>query len=447
MGTLVMIGQVVLALAILITLHEWGHFAAARKFGIKVEKFYLFFDAWGFKLFKFKRGDTEYGMGWLPLGGYVKIAGMVDESLDKEQLKKEPEPWEFRSKPAWQRLIVMVGGVFVNLVLGLFIYSMVLFYYGDEYIPMNAINNNGGVYVSETGKDLGFETGDKILLVNGEPLKKIESFFSSAILLQDDIVVEIERNNQPLSLEMPSDMADILSSNQKVPPFAPRIASLVDSVVEGSLAEQIGLQKGDQLLALVANEEVFPIQFFDELSVALEKHKNTEVLIEVLRDQKNHFFSLTIDSTAKLGFLLANTFEGMTEKQHFSLPQSFIVGTSRSFGLLYANMVGLGSIITGKIKAKNALQGPVAIAGLFGKQWDWQRFWNLTAILSLILAFMNLLPIPALDGGHVVFLLIEMATGKPVNDKVLHVAQVVGMILLLSLMVFVIGNDIFRAFR
>lgn len=442
-----MIAQVISALAILITLHELGHFVAARMFGIKVEKFYLFFDAWGIKLFKFKKGDTEYGIGWLPLGGYVKIAGMIDESLDKDQLNKDPEPWEFRSKPAWQRLIVMVGGVFVNLVLGIFIYSMSLYYYGDSYLPMRVINDNGGVVVSDLGKNFGFQTGDKILLVNGEEFKKPESFFKSDILLADKVEVTVDRNGDIIQLIMPENMADKLSESKNIAPFYARIKVVVDSVLPETIAAKAGLLKGDLLVNILYDTLSLPAAYQDELSVALNTLKNKKVAIEVLRNEQIIPIEVQLDSTGVLGFNIADTYKDLREKTYFGFFQSFSEGTTRSFGLILANAKGIGQIVSGKIKATNALQGPVAIAGLFGKVWDWQRFWNLTAILSLILAFMNLLPIPALDGGHVVFLLIEMIIGKPVNEKIMHAAQLVGMILLLALMVFVIGNDIFRAFK
>jgi regulator of sigma E protease len=444
-----MIGQLILALAILITLHELGHFLAARMFGIKVEKFYLFFDAWGFKLFSFKIGETEYGMGWLPLGGYVKIAGMIDESLDKEQLKNEPQDWEFRSKPAWQRLIVMVGGVFVNLVLGIFLFSMGLFHYGDAYIPMSAINDNGGIYATDLGTQLGFETGDKLLTVNGKNIEKPETFYTSEVMLADKIAVEVERAGTRIELIMPSEFADILSSAKKQVPFSPRYPTLVDSVVPASPAATAGILKGDHIIGFVFSDSSFaPVTYQDELPLVLQGQDNKEIFVTVMRGEEGKFdLPITIDSTLKLGIAVADIYRAQVQKVYFGFGESFSVGTKRSFGLIAANAEGIGQIFSGKIKAQNALQGPVAIAGYFGKVWDWQRFWNLTAVLSLILAFMNLLPIPALDGGHVVFLLIEMIIRKPVNEKIMHIAQVVGMIILLSLMVFVIGNDIFRLFK
>ncbi len=442
-----MIGQVMLALAILITLHELGHFAAARFFGIKVEKFYLFFDAWGVKLFKFKRGDTEYGIGWLPLGGYVKIAGMIDESLDKEQLEKDPEPWEFRSKPAWQRLIVMVGGVFVNLILGIFIYAMSLYYYGDTYIPIEEINKNGGIYATDFGQELGFQTGDQLLRINGDQMVKLEDFFKTDIMLHEGVTVDLERNGRDTTILMPSDLADRFSARKRQPPFTVRYLSLVDSVLKASVAQKSGLQKNDLLTRIYHNNVAYPVRFQDDLMRILDTFKNQSVEVEVVRNEERILLPATLDSTGRLGFGLADIYTDHLVKVHFGFFESFAEGNRRSLNTIQDNIKGLGQIFSGKIKATNAVQGPIAIAGLFGKKWDWQRFWYLTAVLSLILAFMNMLPIPALDGGHVVFLLIEMIIGKPINDKIMHAAQLVGMILLISLMVFVFGNDLFNIFK
>lgn len=443
-----MIGQLIAALAILVTLHELGHFLAARAFGIKVEKFYLFFDAWGIKLFKFKKGETEYGIGWLPLGGYVKIAGMIDESLDTKQLKSEPQNWEFRAKPAWQRLIVMVAGVFVNLVLGIFLFSMGIFSYGDEYLPMKAINDNGGIAVTELGKQFGFETGDKILAANGKPVEKIETLFASDIILEDKIEVEIERNGHVQTLVMPKNYVNLVSSNKNEPPFSMRFPLFVDSVMTESPAHKAGLQKGDKIKGFILeHDNVVSVNYQDELSDALKGFANKPIMVMIQRNNSDLSLPIQVDTTLKLGFFVQNVYADKVAKVYYGLGKSFELGTTRSFGLIIANAKGLGQVITGKIKAQNALQGPVAIATYFGKVWDWQRFWNLTAILSLILAFMNLLPIPALDGGHVFFLIIEMIIGRPINEKIMHAAQVAGMILLLALMVFVIGNDIFRLFK
>ncbi|MCK9481486.1 MAG: RIP metalloprotease RseP [Bacteroidia bacterium] len=448
MGNITMIGQLIAALAILVTLHELGHFLAARAFGIKVEKFYLFFDAWGIKLFKFKKGDTEYGIGWLPLGGYVKIAGMIDESLDTKQLKSEPQAWEFRAKPAWQRLIVMVAGVVVNLILGIFLFSMGIFGYGDEYLPMKAINENGGIAVSEMGRQFGFETGDKIISANGTQIKKIESLFASDIMLADKIEIEIERNGQVQTLTMPKDYMNTISANKNELPFFARYPLWVDSVLTESPAAKAGLQKGDKIKGFILDKDkTVQVQYQDELAPALNDFANKPIMVMIQRGSNDLSLPIMVDSTLKLGFLVQNVYADKVEKVYYGLGESFVLGTTRSFGLIIANAKGLGQVITGKIKAQNALQGPVAIATYFGKVWDWQRFWNLTAILSLILAFMNLLPIPALDGGHVFFLLIEMIIGRPVNEKIMHAAQVAGMIILMALMVFVIGNDIFRLFK
>ncbi len=437
-----MIGQLLLALAILISLHELGHFLAARMFGIKVEKFYLFFDAWGFKLFKFKKGDTEYGIGWLPLGGYVKIAGMVDESLDKEQMNQEPQPWEFRSKPAWQRMIVMVGGVFVNLVLGVFIYSLGLFYYGEKYLDQKTINDNGGIQATELGMKLGFQTGDQILLVNNENIKRPEAFLEKA-MLNDNVSVLIHRNFKDTTILLPSNTADLMTEGKKNMPFVARFKNIVENIEPGSVAEKAGLEKGDELLTINGSFAVY----YDQLSSILEE-KPDSIQIGVLRNGQIQNLSIVkSDTSYKLGIQLADTYTDKLQIREYGFIESFSVGSVKSFSLLVANAEGLWRVVSGKIKAQNALQGPIAIAGIFGKVWDWQNFWNLTAVLSLVLAFMNLLPIPALDGGHLLFLTIEVIIGRPLSDKVLHIAQVIGMVLILALMVFVLGNDIFRLFK
>ncbi|MBC7425823.1 MAG: RIP metalloprotease RseP [Bacteroidia bacterium] len=437
MGVLIMIGQLILCLAILVSLHEMGHFLAARAFGIKVEKFYLFFDAWGFKLFSFKKGDTEYGIGWLPLGGYVKISGMIDESLDKEQMGKPPEPWEFRSKPAWQRLIVMLGGVTVNLILGIFIYSMMLFHYGESYLPMKAVNDKGGINALEMGRSAGFKTGDKIIAVNDVPIINYSEILSAAIM-KDNSTVQINRNGKDSVIKLPTDFADQFLERQSF--IEPRIYVEVDSIVPGMPAEKAGLKKQDRIVSI----DSIPVMYHDEIGPLLKERKSKTFPITVVRNNAPLTMMVTLDTSGKLGFnnnILA-TYEKDEVKLTYGLGAAFSRGTVKSFTTLSDQAKGFGKIFKGKIKAKNAVSGPIGLTKRFGPTWDWQNFWFWTCILSLVLAFMNLLPIPALDGGHVVFLLIEMVTGKPVSEKVMTVAQVVGMVLVGLLMVFAFGNDI-----
>lgn len=442
MGTLIMAGQLILALGILVTLHEFGHFWAARMFGIKVEKFYLFFDAWGFKLFKFKKGDTEYGVGWLPLGGYVKIAGMVDESLDKEQLKTEPQPWEFRSKPAWQRLIVMLGGIIMNLILGVFIASISLMYYGDKYVSIDEMNQNGGIVAYEYAQTLSFKNGDKIISVNGVKPTRFDALFGAEVLLKDKAVITVERNGALHEIQIPSDFADVISKKGRGVFIDYRRVPLVANVADSTPAKKAGLMSGDIIIGI----DSVVVTYYDEIKPLLQERKEKDITVKVDRKGVLKVLNAKLDTSGRLGFELDYIAAGkkLIKTDYPGLFASVSMGTSRSIENLVNNAVGLWRVATGKIEPKNALQGPIAIASIFGAEWNWERFWGLTGLLSLILAFMNLLPIPALDGGHVVFLLIEMITGKPVSEKVLYVAQTIGMVILLMLMVFVFANDIIR---
>ncbi|MGB0430669.1 MAG: RIP metalloprotease RseP [Bacteroidia bacterium] len=438
MGTVVMISQLILALAILITFHEWGHFQTARWFGIRVDKFYLFFDAWGKKLFKFKKGDTEYGIGWLPLGGYVKIAGMIDESMDKEFLDKEPEPWEFRSKPAWQRLIVMIGGVTVNIVLGVLIYTGIKFVYGESYHPMESIEH--GIVAYDLGQELGFETGDNVISVNGIKPEKFEDLTNPDVLLNEG-VYEVERGGDVITITLPEDLAENLRDN---PIFGIRTLLQVDTVIAGSSAEKAGMQKGD-IITKVADST---IRFFHEIVPFLGRRKGQEVPMVVNRNGNEKTLMVAIgakgtDNAGKIGFAPKSN----VEYEKFGLGQSFVRGFESSFSLLMVNIKALGKVVTGKVNPVKTVSGPIGIATMFGENWVWLRFWSLTGALSMILAFMNILPIPALDGGHVFFLLIEMIRGKALSDKALERAQIVGFVILLTLMVLIFGNDIYQLFQ
>lgn len=444
MGTLITISQFILALAILVTLHELGHFLAARMFGIKVEKFYLFFDAFGIKLFKFKKGDTEYGIGWLPLGGYVKIAGMIDESLDSEQLKKAPEPWEFRSKPAWQRLIVMIGGVTVNLILGLGIVIGLKWFNGDSYIPNAAINKNGGIYASPMARELGFRTGDFVMKLNGKNVENLGSEFSDpAFFMASKKEVLIQRNGKDTTLQLPENLEEYLGKKSELGFIAPRIKFKINTLASGSEASKAGLKTGDRILSINGqNAEVF--WEFKELMLNLKDSNVTAVIAGA--DNKEKTVKLAVSSEGTLGFTPEFFgFENDEVKINYGLGKSIAVGTAESFSMLGANVKALGKVITGKVDAKKTLAGPIGIAQMFGKVWDWGRFWILTATLSLVLAFMNILPIPALDGGHVVFLLYEMIARKPASDRALYIGQIIGMVMLGALIIFIFWVDISRA--
>lgn len=465
MDTLITALQFILALSILITLHEFGHYWAARAFGIRIEKFYLFFDAWNFKLFSFKRGDTEYGIGWLPLGGYVKIAGMVDESLDTEQMKSEPQPWEFRSKPAWQRLIVMIGGVTVNLILGIVIMITLTYSQGEKYVPQSMVNEQGGIYAGPVARSVGFQIGDQILSINGVAVDNLDAQFGDpSFLTADRKEIGIRRKQiSPITytkagdtetaqvtqivydttLVMPNNFDELLGAKSDMPFFAPRMKFKIGKVMGGSHAEKAGLDVGDKI-EYINGEPVFSFFEFKEMLV---KHAGETVKMQV-SDSTNKTSTLKaeIGEDATLGFQPAfYGFEYQEKVIKYGLGKSINLGVSRSFGLIGANAKALGNVATGKTDPTKSLAGPIGIAQMFGSSWNWLNFWTLTAMLSLVLALMNILPIPALDGGHVMFLLYEIIARRPVSDKVLYVGQIIGMVFLLSLVAFTFWVDIARA--
>ncbi|MGZ3757965.1 MAG: RIP metalloprotease RseP [Mucilaginibacter sp.] len=445
MSIVIMVGQLILGLSILVILHELGHFLAARAFGIKVEKFYLFFDAWGFSLFKFNYKGVEYGVGWLPLGGYVKISGMIDESMDTEQLAGPPQPWEFRSKPAWQRLIVMLGGIIVNVILGIFIFWVLTVKYGETYIPNNSVKY--GIVPGIIGQKMGLKAGDKIVAVNGKPVERFEDLMSSKVLL-DHTVLTVERGNQNLSVTVPPNIINDLS-DYGIDQFisrVPRTKFAIDSVVPKSNAQLGGLMKGDSITAVNGAK----IEFYDQLQSELKKYTNKSVALEVKRGNEVKQLTVDVNKAGMLGFKdgsfgIAAKFSEPTEKTiNYGFFGSLPRGASKAWGTFADNAKGIGKVFKGEAKFNKVVGGPVAIATMFGTHVDWVHFWSLVGFLSMVLAFTNLLPIPALDGGHAIFLIIEMIKGKPLSDKFLERAQIVGFVLLISLMVFVFGNDIVK---
>ena len=440
---MVMVGQLILSLSILVILHELGHFIPAKLFKTRVDKFYLFFDA-GFSLFKMKKGETEYGIGWLPLGGYVKIAGMVDESMDLEQLKGEPQPWEFRSKPTWQRLIIMLGGVIVNFVLGFFIFAMIFWKWGSDYLP--AENVTAGIYVDTLGIELGLKDGDKILTVGNMPFDK----FNDRLVLKEIVInnasnIKIERDGQKMEIPVPDGFAKKLASreNKGKSLFGARFPFVINEFLKGGGAEKSGLRIGDQVVAL--NRE--PTPYFYDFYRKIKKHKKEEVTVSVIREGSSdtiNYKMITSESGTIGARPEAPDFFYKTKHVDYSFAEAIPAGIHRGVSFIGDQIKGFRQMFSGKIKASDSLGGFGTIAGLFPKSWDWQRFWNVTGILSLILAVMNLLPIPALDGGHVVFLLFEMITGRKPSDKFLEYATMVGFILVLSLVLYSNGLDILR---
>ncbi|MBB5439478.1 regulator of sigma E protease [Pedobacter sp. AK017] len=441
MSGLIMAAQLLLGLSILVILHELGHFLAARAFGIKVEKFYLFFDAWGVKLFSFKKGDCEYGIGWLPLGGYVKIAGMIDESMDTEQMQQPAQPWEFRSKPAWQRLIVMLGGVFVNIVVGIFIFWMLTFKYGETYIANSSVVS--GINPGSIGKEIGLQKGDRVIAVNGNKVIRFEELISSKVLLGNTNLTVV-RGNKTIDIKVPDNILNKVS-DLGIEAFIsrkPLLTATIDSVPPGLPADKAGLKAGDRIVSVHSK----PVKYDEDVKEELTKYKGKTVDFKINRSGQLLDVNVALDTAGKMG-LFFNADEIKEETLKYGFFAALPVGIDQAWKTFSDNAKGIWKVITGKIKPNKAFSGPVEIARkVYGGEWIWARFWASTGFISIALAFMNLLPIPALDGGHVVFLIIEMIKGKPLGDKFMERAQIVGFVMLLSLMVFVLGNDIFKAF-
>lgn len=440
MNIVIMVGQLILGLSILVILHELGHFLAARAFGIKVDKFYLFFDAWGFSLFKFKYKDVEYGVGWLPLGGYVKIAGMIDESMDTEQLAGPPQPWEFRSKPAWQRLIVMLGGIIVNIILGIFIFWVLTIKYGETYMPNAKLKY--GIVPGTVGEKIGLRPGDKITAVNGKEVVRFEELTGTQVIL-GNADLTVERGSQTLHVKVPAGIInDIGEVNVGIEQFisrSPRFKFAVDSVLPNSGAMKAGLVKGDSILAVNTTK----VNFFDELQKDLQQYKGKPVQLTISRNGNIIQKDAKVSAAGTLGFAASNDLP-KEERLTYGFFGSLPVGATKAWGSFTDNAKGIAKMVKGEVKLNKAVVGPVGIATMFGSHVDWIRFWSLVGFLSMVLALTNLLPIPALDGGHSLFLIIEMIKGKPLSDKFLERAQIVGFVLLITLMVFVFGNDIVR---
>ncbi len=436
MNGLVMAAQLILGLAILVTLHELGHFLAARAFGIRVEKFFLFFDAWGFKFFSFKKGDTEYGLGWLPLGGYVKISGMIDESMDKEAMKLDPQPWEFRSKPAWQRLIVMIGGVTMNVLLGIVIYTAILLHYDKEYLANKDVND--GIFAFELAEKLGLQTGDKITAINGKSFERFEELLSSKVIFGCDLTVD--RGGKTVHVTVPDDFYfDVTKSGKGFFLSTNQTSLIIDSTVAGKPGASAGLQKDDKVITINQKRTASP----DGARKIIKDNTGKAIDIIVLRGSDTLQLHPLVSDSGIIGVYFKMDL-GNYPKTAYTFGTAMAIGTADAFEAIIGNIKGLKQIFAGKAKASDSLQGPIGIATIYGSVWDWHWFWKITGLLSMILAFMNILPIPALDGGHVVFLLIEAMTKKKFSDKFMERAQVTGMIILLALMAFTIGNDIWK---
>ncbi|RPD50273.1 RIP metalloprotease RseP [Hymenobacter sediminis] len=446
MEGLIMAGQMLLGLSILVGLHEFGHFAAAKYFKIRVDKFYIFFDflfplpgVLNFALFKKKVGETEYGLGWFPLGGYVAIHGMIDETQDADSLSAEPQPNEFRAKPAWQRLIVMLGGIIMNVITGIIIFSLITFKYGESYLP--ATEARYGVVPNELGKEIGFRNGDKIVKINGQPFTEFNDVYSPEVVLGNNAYYTVDRGGQLLDIDVPNNFMDRLADEGQSAFVLPLDPFVVDQVVGSSPAAKAGLQPNDRILK-VGNQ---PIQFFPELQKALKDNAGKATPLQVERGGQPLTLTVNVDEDGKIGFLPKSLLKYATRQ--YGLAEAVPVGTKQAFGVVTTQVKAFAKIFRGEASFRKSIGGPIEIAQQYGGKWDWFRFWTLTGMLSMVLAFMNLLPIPALDGGHVIFLLYEMIAGRKPSDKFLENAQKVGMILILGLMAFVlIINPLLKSF-
>ena len=433
--------QFILSFSIIVVLHELGHFIPARLFGARVEKFYLFFNP-GFSLWKKKIGDTEYGLGWIPFGGYVKISGMIDESMDKEQLNKAPESYELRSKPAYQRLIVMLGGVIVNVILAIVIFIGIAWFWGDNFLP--AKNLNYGIHPTEISKKMGLKDGDIIV---GLDQKELKDFFEleSKIVLEDAKTIQIKRGDSILSLAIPTTIAAELSNANNTSAFVlPLFPVIVDSIGKSAVVVEGSFQKNDTLLSINGES----VQYQHEFIEVKKKYSDSLVTVIAKRGMDTVTIRTLINNKAQLGLFVKLPMQLFkTVHQDYSFAEAIPTGIQRCFTTLDNYVTGIKQIFTGKVNPNDSLGSLISIGNTFPSQWDWERFWTLTAVFSIVLGFMNVLPIPALDGGHALFILFEMITGRKPSDKFMEYAQIAGMILMFGLMLYALGLDFWRLFK
>ncbi|MFD1142459.1 RIP metalloprotease RseP [Larkinella insperata] len=439
----IMAGQLILGLSILVGLHELGHLLAAKAFGMRVEQYFIGFPP---KIWSIKRGETEYGLGAIPLGGFVKITGMIDESLDTKSLQSEPQPWEFRSKPAWQRLIVMLGGIIINIITGIVIFVILTYKNGETYLA--ARDAEYGIVAYDLAKGIGLKTGDKIVKINGRDFEDFSDIRSSEVFLGSDSYYTVERKGtdgkvQQIDIDIPNDFLDKLSDKKNAGQFLEAAQPFrVGELVPGMPAEKSGLKKGDVITAVNGQ----PTRFYHEFQGVVKANVNKPITLTVSRPGVSQPVTLktTVTDKGQIGFGA----ETLLKKTHidYTFGQALVKGTGQAFGVFYDTIKGFGKIFQGNVSASNALSGPIGIAqNLFGGIWEWNRFWFVTGLLSMSLAFFNVLPIPALDGGHSTLLLYEIVSGRKPSDRFLEGAQRVGMVILLGLMAFAIFNDVFKA--
>ena len=430
--------QFFMSLSLLVAIHEFGHFIMARVFKIRVEKFYIFFDPW-FSLFKWKRGDTEYGVGWLPLGGYVKIAGMIDESMDLEQMQAPVQPYEFRAKPAWQRFMVMIAGVVMNILLAMMIYTGIRYAYGESYMANEDVK--WGYVFNESAERMGFRDGDKFVSVDGEAIDDVNEVRSKLLLTKEDRHVVVDRAGEQVAFTIPFEqMLEMRRNREYEDLYALRLPFFIDSLASAS-AIDAGLQVGDQVVAL-NGEEAIGVQ---EITDKLQQHKSDTVTLTVLRSGVANELVVPINEEGKMGVMFkGDVFQPRTRT--FTLLQAIPAGVSLALETVADYWQQLKLIFQPKTKMYEELGGFIAIGNIFPSEWNWLQFWTMTAFLSVILAVMNILPIPGLDGGHALFTLWEMITGRKPSDKFLEVMQYIGFAILFALLIYANGNDIYRLF-
>ncbi len=441
MEILIKASQLLVSLSILIILHELGHFIPAKLFKTRVEKFYLFFD-WKFSLWKHKKGETEYGIGWIPLGGYVKIAGMIDESMDKEQMKQAPQPWEFRSKPTWQRLIIMIGGVTVNVLLAIAIYIGMMFYYGEEVLP--TANLTYGISCDSLALEMGLRNGDKIVSIDGKEVENFKKVIPE-IIMNEARTIQVSRNGAIENIVIPAGfIGKIINQIKGGEIIAPRFPFVIEDFGPESAAKVAGIKVQDKIVGL--ND--IKTNFFDEFKTEIQNHKGEVIQVHLLRQGQELTIPVKVSKEGFIGVVPQSLDHFLkVEDKKYSFFEAIPAGTQKAFSTVSDYVGQIKLIFNTEVQGYKQLGGFITFGKVFAPHWDWMRFWSLTAFFSIALAVMNLLPIPALDGGHVLFLLIEMITGRKLPEKFLEYAQAVGMILLLALLLFANGNDVIRLFK
>jgi regulator of sigma E protease len=441
MEVVIKILQFLLSLSILVIIHEFGHFIAAKAFKTRVEKFYLFFNPW-FSIFKFKYRETEYGVGWLPLGGYVKISGMIDESMDKEQMAKPPQPWEFRSKTTWQRLIIMLGGVTMNILFAILIYIFMLVSWGEEYLPTSEVKY--GITVDSLAMEAGLKDGDKILSIDDEYVENFYRIYEK-ILIDEAKTIQVERNGEKLNLEIPTGfIGKLVKLKQRDTFIGVRIPCEIGLFLPNSIAKKSGIQLNDRVIAV--NDS--PIEYYKDFYNEIPKHKNKTITITVVRQSDTIPINLTVPNEGKIGLgpkSLEDYF--VFSKIDYNFFEAIPAGVIKAYVGVGNYLKSIKLLFNPEVKVSESVGGFITIGSIFPAEWHWQSFWGLTAFLSIMLAIMNVLPIPALDGGHVMFLMYEIITRRKPSDKFMEYAQIAGMVLLFGLLIFANGNDIIKLFR